>query len=74
MHCLRIAGRTSDASSSGCDAGRGRGKASDGIRLATAARDGAADGDFDVPDEDDKKRIVRVGGAVAPAIEVGHTH
>lgn len=29
---------------------------------------------FDVADADDNKGIVRVGGAVAPSTEVGHTH
>jgi hypothetical protein len=74
MRCLQIAGCTPDASPAGCNAGGGRGKAPDGIPVARTARAGAADDDFDVPDEDDSKRIVRVGGAVAPAIEVGHTH
>lgn len=29
---------------------------------------------LDEADADDSKRIVRVGGAVAPSTEVGHTH
>ena len=29
---------------------------------------------LDVADADDSKRIVRVGGAVAPSTEVGHTY
>lgn len=29
---------------------------------------------FDAADADDNKGIVRVGGAVAPSTEVGHTH
>jgi hypothetical protein len=42
-------------------------------RSARPARAGAAEAWFDDAD-DDSKRIVRVGGAVAPSTEVGHTH